>query len=74
MRFKTYERFLQAAAPSPKISIRKPKTIGKYTRYKIRAARLPVRTDMLPATGQEEAAPAAPAEPSAPPYLHSPRK
>jgi PKD repeat protein len=42
VRFKTYERFLRAGIQLD-IYIRKPSTIGAFTRYKIRAGKGPVR-------------------------------
>jgi hypothetical protein len=44
VRFKTYERFLRAGIRLD-IFIRKPNTIGAFTRYKIRAGKGPVRVD-----------------------------
>jgi PKD repeat protein len=44
VRFKSYERFLRAGVQLD-IFIRKPNTIGAFTRYKIRAGKGPVRID-----------------------------
>jgi hypothetical protein len=44
VRFKTYERFLKAGVKL-EIFSRKPKTVGAYTRYTIRAGKSPARTD-----------------------------
>jgi PKD repeat protein len=44
VRFKTYERYLRAGVKL-EIFITKPKTIGSYTRYTIRAGKDPARTD-----------------------------
>ncbi len=53
VRFKTYERFLRRGTKLV-ISIRKPKTIGAYTVYKIRAGKAPVRTDMCLRPGKKK--------------------
>jgi PKD repeat protein len=50
VRFKTFERFL-AAGTRLEVFVRKPKTIGSYTRLKIRAGRAPVRTRRCLAPG-----------------------
>jgi PKD repeat protein len=51
VRFKTYERFLRAGTRLD-IFIRKPNTIGAFTRYKIRAGKGPVRIDRCLAPGR----------------------
>ena len=53
--FKTYQRFLRAGAKL-EISVRKPKTIGDFTRYTIRAGKFPVRTDRCIPAGKQKPA------------------
>jgi hypothetical protein len=52
VRFKTYERFLRAGVKLEILS-RKPKTIGAYTRYTIRAGKFPARTDRCLQPGKD---------------------
>ncbi|MEA2402944.1 MAG: hypothetical protein QOK00_3347 [Thermoleophilaceae bacterium] len=51
--FKTYERFLRAGTKL-EISVRKPKTIGDFTRYTIKAGKFPVRADMCLPVGKDK--------------------
>jgi PKD repeat protein len=53
--FKTYQRFLRAGVKL-EISVRKPKTIGDFTRYTIRAGKFPVRTDRCIPAGKQKPA------------------
>jgi PKD repeat protein len=53
VRFKTYERFLRAGVKL-EIFSRKPKTIGAYTRYTIRAGKSPARTDLCLKPGKSK--------------------
>jgi PKD repeat protein len=53
--FKTYQRFLRAGTKL-EISVRKPKTIGDFTRYTIRAGKFPVRTDRCIPAGKQKPA------------------
>jgi PKD repeat protein len=53
--FKTYQRFLRAGTKL-EIFVRKPKTIGDFTRYKIRAGKFPVRTDRCLPVGKDKPA------------------
>jgi PKD repeat protein len=53
--FKTYQRFLRAGTKL-EIFVRKPGTIGDFTRYTIRAGKFPVRTDRCLPAGKNKPA------------------
>ena len=53
VRFRNYERFLRAGVRLA-IYMRKSKTIGQYTRYQIRAGKLPIRVDRCLRPGKEK--------------------
>ena len=57
LRFKTFERSIQRAGASLKIYVQAKKRIGKYTRFKMRRGKPPLRTDLCLRARQEEAAP-----------------
>ena len=53
VRFRNYERFLRAGVRL-EIYMRKPKTIGQYTRYQIRAGKPPIRVDRCLRPGKQK--------------------
>jgi hypothetical protein len=53
--FKTYQRFLRAGTKL-EIFVKKPRTIGDFTRYTIRAGKFPVRTDRCLPVGRSKPA------------------